>query len=152
MRIRPAEPRDAGEFAELNRRFNGEPGRLAASEAGSERVLVAELEGALVGFACVQILRTVCSDSPWAELTELFVDDASRCRGIGAALVSEAERIAWASGCGELVLRTRGDNSEARALFEGCGYERAAHVVYRKRPVVERRPTASATPRARRRC
>jgi ribosomal protein S18 acetylase RimI-like enzyme len=120
-------------FAELNQRFNGSGGRLEHLNKGSERVLVAEVDGELVGFACVQINNSACSDSPWAELTELFVDEASRRRGVGAALVSEAERISWKSGCQELVLRTRTSNHQARALFESCGYEEAAHVVYRKR-------------------
>ena len=132
MRIRRAEQRDASEFADLSLRFNGEAGRLEALDEQSEHVLVAEVDSALVGFACVQICRSVCSDSPWAELTELFVDNASRRQGIGAALVSEVERISWKCGCSELVLRTRVTNSEARALFEGCGYQEAPHVIYRK--------------------
>lgn len=133
MRIRPAEQGDARQFSELNRRFNGCAGRLGEHDERSEKVIVAEIEGELVGFACVRIVRSVCSDSPSAELTELFVDEASRRRGVGAALASEAERIAWKSGCGELVLRTRSNNLEARALFDRCGYEEARHATYRKR-------------------
>jgi len=133
MRIRPAEQRDIGEFSELNRRFNGSAGRLEDRDERSETVIVAEVEGELVGFACVHIVRSVCSNSPSAELTELFVDEASRRRGVGVALVSEAERISWKSGSTELVLRTRASNLEARALFDHCGYEEAQHATYRKR-------------------
>jgi len=123
MRVRPAEQRDTRKFSELNRRFNGCAGRFEERDERTEKVIVAEVEGELVGFACVQIVRSVCSDSPWAELTELFVDEASRRRGVGAALVSEAERISWKSGCSELVLRTRASNHDARTLFDNCGYE-----------------------------
>ncbi len=133
MRIRPAEQRDVIEFAALNRRFNGGAGRLEKHDDKFEKVLVAEDGGELVGFACVQFLRTACFDSPWAELTELFVDNANRRRGVGAALVSEVERLSWKRGCSELIMRTRANNREARALFEDCGYEEAQHVVYRKR-------------------
>ena len=133
MRIRPAEQSDTKKFSELNRRFNGCAGRLEERNERSERVIVAEVEGELVGFACIQIIHSVCSDCPWAELTELFVDKASRRRGVGAALVSAAERISWKSSCNELVLRTRADNLEARALFDHCGYEQAQHAIYRKR-------------------
>jgi len=133
MRIRPAEQRDARQFSELNRQFNGCAGRLGERDERSEKVIVAEVEGDLVGFACVHIVRSVCSNSPSAELTELFVDQASRRRGVGAGLVSEAERISWKSGCSELLLRTRASNLEARALFDQCGYEEAHHATYRKR-------------------
>ena len=133
MRIRPAEQRDANEFAELNRRFNSGAARLEERDERSEQVVVAEVGGDLVGFACVQIIHSVCSESPWAELTELFVDEASRRRGLGAALVSEVERISRKAGCSELVLRTRASNRDARALFADCGYEEAPHIVYRKR-------------------
>ena len=124
MRIRPAEPRDASEFAELSRRFNGSAGRLEKCDRDSERVIVAEVGGKLVGFACVQIVRSVCLDSPWAELTELFVDQASRHHGVGAALVAEVESTSWKSGCSALVLRTRTSNLEAdtsRRLLSSAG-------------------------------
>ena len=133
MRIRLAEQRDSKRFSELNRRFNGCAGRLEEHDERTEKVIVAEVDEELVGFACVHIIRSVCSDSPSAELTEFFVDEASRRRGVGAALVSEAERISWESRCSELVLRTRASNHEARALFEHCGYEKAQHATYRKR-------------------
>ena len=133
MRIRLAEQRDTRNFSELNRRFNGCAGRLEERDERTEKVIVAEVEGELVGFACVQIVRSVCSDSPSAELTELFVDEASRRRGVGAALVSEAERVSWKSRCSELVLRTKASNHDARAFFDRCGYDEAQHTIYRKR-------------------
>lgn len=133
MRLRPADQRDARKFSELNRRFNGCAEQLEELDERTEKVIVAEVEGELVGFACVRIIRSVCCDSPSAELSELFVDEASRRRGVGAALVSEAERISWKSRCSELVVRTRASNDDARALFDHRGYEEALHVVYRKR-------------------
>jgi GNAT superfamily N-acetyltransferase len=133
MRIRPAEQGDSRRFSELNRRFNGSDARLDERDDRSERVIVAEVGGTLVGFACVRIHRSVCCDSPSAELTELFVEAECRRRGVGAALVSEAERISWKSGCSELVLRTKAGNLAARALFDRCGYEDARHTTYRKR-------------------
>ena len=133
MRIRPAELRDARQFSELNQRFNGCTAQLENRDERAETIIVAEVDGCLVGFACVQIIRTVCADFPWAEMTELFVDEPNRRHGIGAALVSEAERIAWECKCSELVLRTRTDNREARSFFERCGYDNAPHSVFRKR-------------------
>lgn len=143
MRIRPAERRDSEGFSELNRRFNGCAGELEARDERTETVIVAEAEGKLVGFACVRVNRTVCSASPSAELTELFVDEASRRHGVGTALVSEAERLSWKNGCSELVLRTRAGNHGARALFDHCGYEEAPHVTYRKLAVGEPSPEGS---------
>ncbi len=132
MRIRPAERRDAARLAELNRMFNGADGLSDRFVEEQERVLLAEIDGEIVGFAFVQVNRSVCYASPWAELTELFVDGASRRCGVGAELVADAERLAWQEGCHELVLRTNANNREARALFANCGFEEAEHVVLRK--------------------
>ncbi len=133
MRIREAETRDAKRLRELNQQFNGVSGVFGIGSAGGERVLVAEVADEIVGFACMQIMRSVCYSTPWAELTELYVEEHGRRCGVGRALVAEAERVAWDAGCSEMLLRTHATNREARALFADRGFGEANHICLRKR-------------------
>ena len=58
------------------------------------------------------------------ELTELFVQEAYRHRGIGRALVAHAERLACEGGATELfVLTGFFTNHEAQSLYHAMGYE-----------------------------
>ncbi|MDI3389677.1 GNAT family N-acetyltransferase [Streptomyces sp. B-S-A8] len=57
-----------------------------------------------------------------AELTRVYVDDALRATGGGAALMAAVERSARGLGARELVLDTRLDLVEARALYTRHGF------------------------------
>lgn len=94
--IRQATPHDAPALRALNQAFNGNDvgldwieGRLAAP-ASTERVLVADKSGALVGFCCLAIANSVCYSEPRVEIAELFVDPKCRRNGIARKLVNEA--------------------------------------------------------------
>jgi ribosomal protein S18 acetylase RimI-like enzyme len=52
----------------------------------------------------------------------LVVDDAWRGRGIGEALMHEAEAWAAGRGLGTTALYTRVDRDRARAFYERIGY------------------------------
>ena len=62
-------------------------------------------------------------DTPHAELTELFVQEAYRRRGIGRALIAPAERLACEGGATELLVLTSLTNYEAQSLYHAMGYE-----------------------------
>lgn len=128
---RLARPADADPLVQLNASFNGverAPDVVAASllEArATETVLVAEEAGALVGFLCLQTLRSICYEAPWAEITELYVAPTHRGQGVGEALLREALSRAAASGAAEVLVRTNEANGPAQRLFERAGLERA---------------------------
>ena len=136
--VREATEADAQVLSELNNEFNGvrrsaEEIRQQMRAPGSgETVLVAEELGATIGFLCFQVLRSFCYDSPWMELTELYVVPPRRGRGAGRALLEEAARRAEAAGASELVLRTNASNAAAQHLFARGGFETAPHIVYRR--------------------
>jgi len=108
----PASEPDAGAF-------------LAAHlDAGTSIILVAEREGAGVGFA--QLYPTWDSlslTSRWI-LSDLFVAPDARRTGVGRALVASALDVAKDSGAGSMSLDTAGDNEAAQALYEQMGFER----------------------------
>ncbi|QIJ62332.1 GNAT family N-acetyltransferase [Streptomyces sp. JB150] len=82
------------------------------------RLLVARHGGVPAGTAGVR--RT--ADPAVAELTRVFVRPELRGRGGAALLVAAAEDTARALGARRLVLDTRGDLREARALYARLGY------------------------------
>lgn len=144
--VRRARPDDAGRLADLNRAFNGverAPDGLAAALAAAhatETVLVAEESETLIGFLCLQTLRSMCYEAPWVEITELYVTPAHRGRGAGEALLREAVARATEAGASELLVRTNEANGPAQRLFERVGLERARQRVFRCVDEVEGRP------------
>lgn len=105
----------------------GELEREIAASTGAEFtaptgvLLVARYGGEPGGMAGVQML-----DAVTGELKRVFVRPELRGRGGAALLLAEAERAALGLGARKLVLDTRGDLVEARALYARHGYEETA--------------------------
>ena len=126
--IRTADPSDAPEIARLNRLFNNhdEPaenyrGRLS-DPLRVDTPLLTELEGGTVGFANLRLAPAVFYPEPYAELTELFVEEAFRRRGVGRALLAYAEGLALAAGATMLIIQTDFYNHAAQQLYRSAGY------------------------------
>ncbi|MCX4998528.1 GNAT family N-acetyltransferase [Streptomyces longwoodensis] len=97
--------------------------RQVAAHTGAEldppsgRLLVGRYGGTPAGSAGVRLL-----DAATAELTRVFVLPGARGTGGAALLVAAAERAARELGAARIVLDTRGDLVEARALYARLGY------------------------------
>ncbi|MEU3031965.1 GNAT family N-acetyltransferase [Streptomyces incarnatus] len=96
--------------------------REIAAATGAElapphgRLLVGRYDGTPAGSAGVRLL-----DPETAEPTRVFVTEDRRGKGGAALLVAAAEDAARALGARRLVLGTRGDLAEARALYARLG-------------------------------
>lgn len=100
------------------------PGRLARmlAETG-QHVIVAEDDGEVVGLATVIVRHVINDDAPFARLASLVVSDTERGRGVGTAIVAEAERIARVAGC-NLIEVTSGDHRpRAHDFYRMLGFE-----------------------------
>ncbi len=123
-----AQPDDAAEIARLNRLFNGvdEPAenytRRLSDPRRVDTPLLAEIEGKIIGIANLRLAPTVFYSEPYAELTELFVEDAYRRRGAGRALIAFAERMALDAGADEMLILTDFYNYTAQELYRAMGY------------------------------
>ncbi|MCS0601279.1 GNAT family N-acetyltransferase [Streptomyces sp. LP11] len=107
--------------AELERALAAPPGADLAPPTGG--LLVGRYDGEAAGCAGVRLLAP-----DTAELTRVFVAAGLRGRGGAALLVAAAEEAARALGARRIVLDTRSDLVEARALYARLGYtETAAH-------------------------
>ena len=93
------------------------------SSSGTDRVVIAELGGEIVGLACLHISLSVAYDEPAAKLSAIVVDEPHRRRGIGEALVRELETEAKRRRCCVLFLTTAGDRDDAHVFYERLGFE-----------------------------
>ncbi|WP_374028517.1 GNAT family N-acetyltransferase [Streptomyces sp. NEAU-sy36] len=101
--------------AELEREIAAATGAELAPPTG--RLLVGWYGGTAAGSAGVRLL-----DAETAELTRVFVRADLRGRGGAPLLVAAAEEAARALGARRLILDTRDDLVEARALYARLGY------------------------------
>ena len=126
--VRRATTTDAEALARLNLAFNDlrtTPEQIAdhiANRAHYETPFVAEHDGEIVGMACLRLLPCLCDPTPYAELTELYVDPAHQRHGIGRALVRHIEDVARDQGAAELVLMTAWRNTRAHYFYHALGY------------------------------
>lgn len=130
MIIRLMEARDVDRIADLltqlgypstplqiARRFTRIDGR------DDQALLVADDGSAVVGWMHVGAHPYLESDES-AEILGLVVAEGQRSRGVGAALVSAAERWAVEHGCDVIRVRSRITRDRAHAFYERAGFER----------------------------
>lgn len=95
--IRTATVKDAEQLGALNEEFNGEGEttieniRESLANNPQEVVIVAEEDGILTGFVCVQLKRSFCYDVYMPEITEVYVKPAYRKRGFASEMITFAE-------------------------------------------------------------
>ena len=85
-------------------------------------ILVAELEGCVVGWAHAHIYRLLVDD-PEVEIGGLVVDETVRGQGMGQALMQAAEEWAREQGCARVYLRTNTIRTRAHEFYKRIGYE-----------------------------
>lgn len=93
-------------------------------ENGESMVFAARDENGFHGFT--QVYTTFCSleaDKIYV-LYDLYVDAASRKKGIGRKLMNAAKDKALADGIVRIDLGTAKDNFKGQSLYEQLGYER----------------------------
>jgi GNAT superfamily N-acetyltransferase len=137
--VRPARPADAESVFALLTAFatSYRPRREAfdtlyprlTHPAGSGILLVAEAEGAVIGYALAHRLLVLYANGAVCELQELMVEPAHRGRGVGRRLVAAVERYAADAGAAEVAVPTR----RARDFYLRLGFEETA--TYLKRPL-----------------
>ncbi|MFI9610552.1 GNAT family N-acetyltransferase [Streptomyces sp. NPDC052023] len=100
------------EPAELEREIAADPG------TDLTLLLLARHEGTPAGMAGIRL-----TDPATAELTRVFLLPRLRGSGGAARLVTAAEQAARDLGATRMILDTRSDLTEARALYARLGYE-----------------------------
>ncbi|MEO8519186.1 MAG: GNAT family N-acetyltransferase [Dermatophilaceae bacterium] len=88
-----------------------------------EDVLVAELDGVVIGYTKLGRSIRLASHDHVLEVNGLSVDPNHRRHGAGRRLVEAAVEEAASRGARKLSLRVLGGNTGARRLYEACGFE-----------------------------
>lgn len=88
-----------------------------------ETVILAKVADKAVGFALVRVVPSVLYSTPHAELTELYVMEKFRKRGIASGLIAFAEQIAVQKGARSILVQTGDNNLSALALYKKLDYE-----------------------------
>ena len=96
-------------------------------------LLVALERGAILGFAWVITTRAL---DRAAYLRLLLVAEGEQSRGVGAALLEDAERRARKSGCRHLALLVTSANRRARTFYTRHGYRHVGNLPGFVRPAI----------------
>ncbi len=134
FRIRDAEASDVPVILRLIRglaEYERAPGAVTATEADLLRdgfgerplfhVVLAEWDGAAVGFAFYFFNYSTWEGRPGLYLEDLFVEPAFRGWGIGKALLVHLARIAVQKGCGRYQWQVLDWNEPAIKFYESMG-------------------------------
>jgi len=127
--IRTATVSDAEQLGILNEEFNG-PGettieniRNSLANNPQEVVIVAEEDGILTGFVCVQLKRSFCYDVYMPEITEVYVKPAYRKRGFASEMITFAEEYCSKNySLHKYELLTGKKNLTAQSVYGKLGY------------------------------
>lgn len=137
--IRKAVKSDARSLLILNEKFNGVTdvtlGQIEHSLEFNDReeVFVAQSGDAITAFCCVQVFKSFCYGEDYAEITEIYVDDAYQHRGVGTKLLSYVERHFENVNIKGFQLFTGKRNYSARLFYKKLGYKKSDEIMYRKR-------------------
>ena len=137
--FRPAEPADAEGIAAMftDEGYPAGPSdivaRLERFDSREAQVIVAEHEGALLGFIAIHALPRFEHDDWIVRILALVVDAGARERGVGRALMAEAERVGRELGAAFIELTAGHHRPEARQLYETLGYDSSVTAYLRKK-------------------
>jgi len=91
------------------------------SEANSH-ILVAEIEGVVVGFLNFMTRKTILHRGLSALIDELIVAKSYRGKGVGKQLLSSAIEKSRQLGCCEVEVSTEKINIKAKEFYGQCGF------------------------------
>ena len=134
LRLRPATRDDVADIRRLIRAladYEKEPDAAVVTEADLLRdgfgekplfkVVMAEWEGAVVGFAFYFYNYSTWQGRPGLYLEDLFVMPSHRGKGIGKALLVHLAQIALRENCGRFVWQVLDWNTPSIQFYESLG-------------------------------
>jgi len=137
--FRRAEPTDAGSIATMftDEGYPAGPSDIVARldhfATDDAQVIVAEHDAALLGFIAIQVIPRFEHDDRIVRILALVVDAGARERGVGRALMHEAERIGRERGAAFVEITAGHHRPEARHMYESLGYDATVTAYLRKR-------------------
>ena len=116
-------------FARMITREGAEQFYRSRFDAANARVLVAEVDGEIVGFAYLeyepQAFEDILTNAVW--LHDIYVAETARGSGAGKALMAGVADAATEFDAEKTVLATAAKNERGRAFFESLGFKTTMH-------------------------
>ena len=127
--IREAQTHDIPDLFKMNNELNGagwstvESMKESLQKNENELIFVAVYDHKAIGFICGQLYSSICyANSLQCEITELFVREEYRRKGIAAMLIKHLELEFIKNNVHEIIVKTGKNNFNAQKLYEKCGY------------------------------
>ena len=95
--------------------------RWITERDGAHGVVVAEIDGEVVGFAALSPFRPRAAYRTTVE-NSVYVDESARGSGVGRALLEELIRLATARGFHTIIAHVVGGHDASIALHHACGF------------------------------
>lgn len=138
--VRLATGKDAEQLGILNDAFNGK-GKTTIDDIRNsiisnqqEVVIVADENGMLVGFVCVQLKKSFCYIDYMPEITEVYVAPAYRRKGIASEMITFAEEYCARNySFQKYELLTGRKNIAAQSVYGKLGYADDGELHFSKR-------------------
>ena len=130
VQITQATPKDIPALLAMIRKlcaYHGDTCRLGLADAQAQLIegplvaLMARLSHQTVGYAVLEPHWRPMDDGPLFDIAHLYVEEASRGRGVGAALIASARTQARDLGASRLVIGTSPVNPGAAAAYRAMG-------------------------------
>lgn len=94
---------------------------------------VAEIGGKIVGFGCAQSFESFCYIELQGEITEMYVEETARRKGIATLLISCLEENLKNRGVLIIKVLTGRQNDVAIKTYEHCNYVKDDELLLKKR-------------------
>lgn len=107
--------------------------RLSRFASPHSRVIVADVEGDILGFIALHALPRFEHTDRVIRIMALVVEAGVRDRGVGRLLMEEAERIGVELGAAFAEVTAGHHRADARHLYESLGYDASVAAYLRKR-------------------
>jgi ribosomal protein S18 acetylase RimI-like enzyme len=101
--------------------------RTLAQLAKEGRPVLVAQEDEIVGCVSYDLVRPLHHSKPVGRVSLLIIARAARRRGVGTALIREAEARLRAEGCGAVEVVTAIELSNANSFLRGLGYARSGY-------------------------
>jgi GNAT superfamily N-acetyltransferase len=135
-------PALAALFSEMQRHYGRPVSEVTAAQAAAvacsapthafdPRVLIAELDGEIVGSLVMNVTFPAFELTRSLYIRDLYVSRRLRRSGVGTALVRAGARLALTEGFSALEWTTESANGPARRMYEACGASRLERTYYR---------------------
>ena len=122
--------KDAEQLELLNNEFNGkgetslENIRNSLLHNNQEVVVVEQIDAELAGFICVQLKKAFCYDEYMVEVTEVYVKEKYRRKGIAKNMIKFAEEYCIKNYLVQKIeLLTGKKNAVAQIVYDRLGYK-----------------------------